>query len=239
MRVLGIIPARYNSSRFPGKPLIDIVGKSMIQRVYNLAKQSNVNRLIVATDDERIVDEVNRIQGEVMLTSDSHLSGTDRCNEVIEKLDQKFDIIVNIQGDEPLINPKQINQLIAAFKDQNVQIATLAKQIEEPIEISDHNTPKVLFDENNIALSFDREINYTTSKYYKHVGLYAYRSAVLNKICQLNPSKKELKLKLEQWRWLENNYQIKIVETNFESYAIDTPEDLKKIIETFGKTSLK
>ena len=185
MTTIGIIPARYHSSRLPGKPLVNILGKSMIQRVYEQAKQSKVDELIVATDDQRIEAEVKAFGGQVMMTSDKHISGTDRCLEVIENINKKVDVVVNIQGDEPFISPTQINHLIAAFDNSSTPIATLAKQTEDKSEILDEHTPKVQFDDNCWATSFDRTVSYNIeTTYYKHIGLYAYRSAILWEICQ-------------------------------------------------------
>ncbi len=236
MKTLGIIPARFKSTRLPGKPLIDILGKSMIQRVYEQAKHSKLDAVIVATDDERIVSEVHSFGGEVTMTSEHHLSGTDRCIEVVETIGKEYDVIVNVQGDEPFIEAEQINQLIAAFTDLNTNIATLAQVIDESNELQNFNKPKVRFDENEWALSFDRTIDKPFQKdtFYKHIGLYAFRSKTLKEISLLTPSPKELELKLEQWRWLENGLKIKVKKTAFDTYSVDTEEDLKKIIERFG-----
>ena len=232
MRTLGIIPARYQSSRFPGKPLADILGESMIQRVYERAKKSKLDDVIVATDDERIAEEVNSFNGDVRMTSDQHLSGTDRCMEVAESVSKEFDIIVNIQGDEA----EHINQLIDAFESPDTQIATLAQLLEQTEDLQNYNKPKVLFDENEMAISFDRVVNspFKANTFYKHIGLYAFRREILKEISQLKPSAKELELKLEQWRWLENNYTIKVKITPYDAYSVDTKDDLKKIIERFG-----
>ena len=236
MKTLGIIPARFNSTRLPGKPLIDILGKSMIQRVYEQAKQSTLDTVIVATDDERIVSEVRSFGGEVTMTCEHHLSGTDRCIEVVETIGKEYDVIVNVQGDEPFIEVEQINQLIAAFTDLNTNIATLAQVIDDSNELQNFNKPKVRFDENEWALSFDRIINKPFQKdtFYKHIGLYAFRPKTLKEISLLTPSPKELELKLEQWRWLENGLNIKVKKTALDTYSVDTEEDLKKIIERFG-----
>lgn len=239
MTSLGIIPARYQSTRFPGKPLVDILGKSMIQRVYEQAKLSQLNHVIVATDDQRIVDEVMRFGGEVMMTSSRHLSGTDRCMEVVDNLENQYDIVVNVQGDEPFISPKQINTLIQAFNEKGIQIATLAKHIQNAEDLKNPNKPKVSFDRDFKAVSFDRIINtvFHSTRFYKHIGLYAYRPKVLKHICTLQPSAKEISQKLEQWRWLENGYNIKVELSSIEAYSVDTKEDLKKIIERFGDSN--
>lgn len=239
MTVIGIIPSRYDSNRFPGKPLKNILGKSMICRVYEQAKQSELEKVIVATDDKRIVDEVLSFNGEVMMTSSEHISGTDRCLEVAQKIANVNDIIINIQGDEPFIEPQQINQLIAAFTDKEIGIITLCKRIEKADTLVDNSKPKVKFDDNKKAISFDRVINspFEDGIFYKHVGIYGYRFNVLEKVCALKPSSLEIKHKLEQWRWLQNGYDILILETPFDSYSVDTPEDLKKIIERFGDSN--
>ena len=241
MNILGVIPSRYGSTRFLGKPLIDIDGKTMIQRVYEQAKKSeSLKEIVVATDDDRIFNEVKRFGGNVMMTSASHESGTERCNEVLKNSTQNFDVVINIQGDEPFINPKQIDQLCACFNDEKTDIATLVKEIKENKELFNPNRPKVEINENNFAQLFSREaipslnnVDKTAwlnhRKYYKHIGIYGYRAKVLSKICLLEPSPLEIKERLEQLRWLENGYQIKVAETSFEAIAIDTPEDLKKI----------
>lgn len=245
MKALGIIPARYASSRFPGKPLVEINGKPMIQRVYEQAKKASaINQVIVATDDERILKFVEGFGGNVILTSEHHKSGTDRCNEVVEKLKSKnkdFEVIVNIQGDEPYINPEQINQVVSCFSDPNVKIATLAKQISSTDELFNNNINKVIFDKFNNAIYFSRfaipfQQNVPAEKwlekvnYFKHVGIYAYRSATLSEITSLKRSKLEISESLEQLRWLENGYKIRVMQTDFESIAVDTPEDLSKFL---------
>ena len=239
MTVIGIIPARYESSRFTGKPLKNILGKSMIRRVYEQAAQSELKKVIVATDDKRIVDEVLSFNGEVLMTSSEHISGTDRCLEVAQKVANINDIIINIQGDEPFIEPQQINQLIEAFTDREIGIVTLCKRIEKAGTLVDKSKPKVKFDDNKKAISFDRVMNspFEEGVFYKHIGIYAYRFNILEKVCALKPSSLEIKHKLEQWRWLQNGYDILVLETPFDSYSVDTPEDLKKIIERFGDSN--
>ncbi len=240
MKVLGIIPARYNSSRFPGKPLTDIAGKSMIQRVYEQAKKCELlSSVFVATDDDRIFESVMEFGGQVKMTTE-HNSGTERCNELAQNLEEKFDVVINIQGDEPCINPEQISQLATLFSDEDTTITTLAKQIKTADELLDENTVKVIFDENNFALnfsrfpipepkSFDVEKWFVMNKFYKHIGIYGYRAKVLQEICKLQPTKKELSEKLEQLRWLENGYKIKVGITAFESISIDVPKDIEKL----------
>tara|TARA_B110000091_G_C13790305_1_gene465320 strand:- start:632 stop:1366 length:735 start_codon:yes stop_codon:yes gene_type:complete len=241
MKALGIIPSRYASTRFPGKPLIDIDGKTMIQRVYEQAKKANsLSEVFVATDNHKIFEHVTSFGGNVVMTSDSHESGTDRCAEVLEKINGDFDVVINIQGDEPFINPEQINQLSACFKDDKTDIATLIKKIDSEGELFNPNRPKVAVDENSFATMFSRNaipelINIektewlSTQDFFKHIGIYGYRSTVLKKISQLPPSPLEIKERLEQLRWIENDYKIKVAITSFEAIAIDTPEDLEKI----------
>ena len=241
MKILGIIPSRFGSTRFPGKPLIDINGKTMIQRVYEQAQQSvHLTEVIVATDDERIFDHVNSFDGKVIMTSSSHESGTDRCAEVMMKIEEEYQVVINIQGDEPFIDPNQINQLCQCFDDEKTDIATLIKKIDSEEELFNPNKPKVVIDDNNFALLFSRstipclkneEQSSWLSKhtYFKHVGIYGYRTSILNKIAALPVSKLEQAEGLEQLRWLENGLNIKVAETAFEAIAIDTPEDLKNI----------
>lgn len=232
MRVLGVIPARYQSTRLPGKPLIDILGKSMIQRVYEQAiKCTKLDHVIVATDNEKIVKHIKEFGGDVVLTSSKHESGTDRCNEAVMKIKKSYDIVVNIQGDEPLINPVQIEEIVNLFKNNDVKIATLANKIDDKSIMLDENNPKVVVDDECIAIDFCRTIRKTCAKkkYYKHLGIYAFRSQVLKKICKLKQTKKEIKESLEQLRWLENGYKIKVGITKIKSISVDTIDDLEKI----------
>jgi 3-deoxy-manno-octulosonate cytidylyltransferase (CMP-KDO synthetase) len=244
MQAIGIIPARYASSRFPGKALVDIKGKSMIRRVYEQCTQvSALSALYVATDDQRIVDHVQGFGGKAILTSHKHQSGTDRCLEAVRKLQCTDDtLVVNIQGDEPFIKATQIELLLQCFKDENTQIATLIKSIENEAELHDPNRPKVVIDSKNYALYFSRSVipfarginvkNALELKlYYKHIGLYAYRLPVLQKIALLKKSFLENAESLEQLRWLENGYKIKTAITADESYCIDTQEDLEHLLK--------
>ncbi|MCB0806309.1 MAG: 3-deoxy-manno-octulosonate cytidylyltransferase [Bacteroidales bacterium] len=243
MKSMGIIPARWGSTRFPGKPLAMIQGKSMIRRVYEQAQKSKwLDDVVVATDDKRIASDVEAFGGQVMMTSSNHNSGTDRCAEVIQKFEKNgeiYDLAVNIQGDEPMIDPEQIDLLIKSFDAPNIQIATLARKIESEDELTSPNVVKVVFSEQNQALYFSRHpIPYqktvplsqwlTGFGYFKHIGLYAYRTHILKKIAQLQPGKIEQAESLEQLRWLENGYSIHIKITDRESFAIDTPDDLLK-----------
>jgi len=232
MKVIGIIPARYESSRFPGKPLANILEKSMIQRVYEQCKKcTSLQEVIVATDDERILNHVINFEGKAIMTSKSHISGTDRCNEVAQKLNYNFDLIVNIQGDEPYINPKQIEEIISLFKTKKTQISTLAKKITNLDVLADENSPKAIFDSNGTALNFCRNIIQISSShtYYKHIGIYAFRKKTLKDICKLPHSDNEKREGLEQLRWLDNGYEINVGITSYESISVDTPEDIVKI----------
>lgn len=232
MITIGIIPARYDSSRFPGKPLADILGKSMIQRVYEQCKKaSKLNDVIIATDDHRILSHVKEFGGKAILTSKLHKTGTERCNEVAKNITEKFDLIVNIQGDEPLINPMQIDEVIELFNDPRTQIGTLAKQIDDITILKKINSPKAIFDSSGFALNFCRKIpNIIPRKtYYKHVGIYAYKKEILEEICNLPQSKNEIKESLEQLRWLDNKYKIKVGKTFFQTSSVDVPNDIEEI----------
>ncbi len=241
MKIIGIIPARYASTRFPGKPLVDIAGKSMIQRVYEQATKSKVlSKVVVATDDARIYDHVKNFGGAVVMTDSAHQSGTDRCAEVIAKEDELWDVAINIQGDEPFIYPEQIDSVADCFTDDTIQIATLVKEIKNQHELLNVNMPKVIFNNRKQAIYFSRSPipynrnlpveewlkNYT---YYKHIGIYAYRTAVLKQLTKLPISGLEKTEALEQLRWIENGYSINVEVTNYESTAVDTPEDLLKL----------
>lgn len=240
MKILGIIPARYGSSRFPGKPLIQIEGKSMIRRVYEQASKSgSLDAVVVATDDVRIADEVSAFGGKFHLTSAAHQSGTDRCAEVV-RLEQGYDIVINIQGDEPYINPAQIDLLASCFDASNVQIATLVKKIHTEEELLNTNIPKVILNASREAVYFSRQtIPFIRGKvkeawleehvFYKHIGIYGYTAATLLEITKLTPSTLELAESLEQLRWIENGYTIQTRMTDMETIAIDAPEDLIKI----------
>ena len=237
MKIIGIIPSRFGSSRFPGKPLADILGKSMIQRVYEQCKKaSSLSKVVVATDDEKIFNHVIDFGGQVMMTSESHISGTDRCNEVIQSLEEKYDIAINIQGDEPYINPEQINQVASLFSSKEVSIATLAKKIEDQNIITDINSPKAIFNSNGIAFNFCRKITNPNKEktYFKHIGIYGYLTEILTEICKLPPTDNEIKERLEQLRWLDNKYTIKVGVTTHEGTSIDTPEDIEKIKAQMG-----
>lgn len=238
MQKIGIIPARYGSTRFPGKPLVEILGKPMIQHVCERVGESNLDQFYVATDDQRIATVVTQFGANVILTSPNHPSGTDRCGEAAAFIGlNDDDVVVNIQGDEPFIQKEQINDLIALFANPEVEIATLVKPIHSEADINNPNKVKVVFSQDHKALYFSRApipyLRETSSEnssiYYKHLGIYAYRYAVLKKIIQLPVSNLEQIEKLEQLRWLENNFSIYVAITHHESIAIDTPEDLDQI----------
>jgi 3-deoxy-manno-octulosonate cytidylyltransferase (CMP-KDO synthetase) len=243
VRVLAIIPARYNSSRFPGKPLVDIMGISMIQRVYNqVSLCREVSKIIIATDDERIAFHVKGFGGNVMMTSKHHESGTDRCGEVLLKLEEHFDVVVNIQGDEPFIEPLQIKQLISLFKEEEIKIATLAKQINDYSLYIDENKVKAIINDSNFAVTFHRkgdvsEETFLEKEYFKHIGIYAFQQETLEEITKLATSKNEKNLNLEQHRWLDNNYKIKVGITEFDPLSVDNLEDVEKIIEFHSKNA--
>ncbi len=207
----------------------------MIMRVYEQAKQVQAfSKVIVATDDERIYKHIKDLGGDVMMTSTDHQSGTDRCGEVNAESETQFDIIVNMQGDEPFIQPAQLELLLTAFQDPVIEIATLAKRITAPEEIENPNIVKVVFSSEHDALYFSRSaIPFPRNRYenyFKHIGIYAFRSEILSEIVKLEQTPLEIAESLEQLRWLENGYQIRIVETEIETIAIDTLEDLEKII---------
>lgn len=251
MNSLVIIPARYDSTRFPGKPLVDIKGKSLIQRVFEQASKSEADTVVVATDDARIFDEVERFGGNAIMTSSRHQNGTQRCAEVLERLEENeaFDVVINLQGDEPFIRPDQINGLIHLFDEsdedsEEIEIATLVKKITDPKEVNDPHVVKAVltvFDEGTAdALYFSRAAiphptdPNTKAEYYQHIGIYAFQPEVLFAAVNLEPSKLELVEKLEQLRWLENHFVITVKETDYHSIGIDTPEDLEGV-DTFLK----
>lgn len=244
MNFIGIIPARYESSRFPGKPLAEMAGKPMIQRVYEQAKLA-IDEVWVATDDMRIADTVSAFGGKVVITSKEHRSGTDRCNEALSKINKAFDVVINIQGDEPFIHPQQIETLKSCFNSKEIQLATLVKPFkkEDGFDVLfNPNSPKVIINKRNEALYFSRSIipyirdaHHTEwldkHTFYKHIGMYAYRADILDEITKLPQTSLELAESLEQLRWIENGYQIKVGFTDIETIGIDTPEDLQKALK--------
>ncbi|HMQ67659.1 MAG TPA: 3-deoxy-manno-octulosonate cytidylyltransferase [Ignavibacteria bacterium] len=242
MIIAGIIPARYASTRLPGKPLLPVHGKPMIQRVYEQSKKAKLlNRVIVATDDKRIFDCVNAFGGEVMMTSNKHQSGTDRLSEVAEKI--KCDIVVNIQGDEPYIDPENIDLAIKPMlTDKSLDVSTLAIKIKNADDLKDVNKVKVVIDKNNLALYFSRNfIPYDMEQkvlkdfqignriFYKHIGLYVYSKKYLLKFAKMKTGYLEKMEKLEQLRILESGDKIKVILTKKDSVSVDSPEDLKKL----------
>lgn len=251
MKFIGIIPARYASTRFPGKPLAVLGGKTVIQRVYEQVC-GNMDEAVVATDDERIVDAVHQFGGKAVMTSVNHHSGTDRCYEAYTKVGAGYDVIVNIQGDEPFIQPAQLQTVKACFDDPETQIATLVKPF-TPADgyeaLVNINSPKVVVDRQMHALYFSRSIIpylrgvdpkewLAKHTYYKHIGLYAYRADTLMAITRLSQSPLELAESLEQLRWLENGYTIKVGISEVETIGIDTPADLYRA-EEFLQRNLK
>lgn len=240
--IIGLIPARYASSRYPGKPLVDIGGKTMIQRVYEQAKKCKaLSDVIVATDDGRIETEVRRFGGKVCLTSPLHPSGTDRCAEAVSVLGLTCDAVINIQGDEPFIDPAQIELVCSCFDDARTELATLIRKITSQEILFNPNSPKVITGKDNFAIYFSRyPLPYVRGvdetqwlkhhSFYQHIGIYGYRTDVLKKITSLSPSPLEKAESLEQLRWIENGYKIKTAITSLETLAIDTPEDLKRIL---------
>ncbi|RYF95432.1 MAG: 3-deoxy-manno-octulosonate cytidylyltransferase [Chitinophagaceae bacterium] len=240
MKILGIIPARFASSRFPGKPLIDIAGRSMIQHVYERSRlASSLADVVVATDDERIAQTVRDFGGESITTSTDHQSGTDRCAEVALAI-PGYDAVINIQGDEPFIDPEQIDLVAKQLLKSGTQIATLIKKIQDPSQLFDPNTPKVVIRTNGEALYFSRtpipyQRNYLAEEwlahhtYYRHIGIYGYATNVLAELTKLPVSLLETTEQLEQLRWLEHGYRIQTAITELETVAVDTPEDLERI----------
>ncbi len=245
MNILGIIPARYASTRFPGKPLAMLGEKTIVHHVFNKSKQA-LEWVYVATDDQRIFDAVKRFGGKVVMTSSAHRSGTDRCAEALSIIENetsvKFDAVINIQGDEPFIQPEQISLLSELFNDPASQITTLVKKIIYKEDIFDTNKPKVVLDNHSFALIFSRSpVPYLRGVpkedwpgeyiFYKHIGIYGYRAKVLRELTQLPPSEIEIAESLEQLRWLSNGYKIKTAVTDHESIGIDTPEDLDRALK--------
>ena len=241
MKVLGIIPARYGSTRFPGKPLAMIGGKTMIRRTYEQVLKSSLDAMVVATDDIRIFDEVQGFGGRAVMTRGDHRSGTDRCREAFGLIEASFDAVVNIQGDEPFIDPRQIDQVADLIRQPEVGIATLARKIADSSRISDPNTVKVVFGNDGNALYFSRhaipfvrgtEPSQWIQKtdYYQHIGIYAYKADVLDTVSQLPVGRLEQAESLEQLRWLENGLKIKVAITDLPmSYSIDIPDDLNQL----------
>ena len=243
MKILGVIPARYASTRFPGKPLADLLGQSMVERVFRqCGKSSYLTEIVVATDHQEIFDHVVRFGGKASLTSPDHPSGTDRCYETLAQQQSDYDFVVNVQGDEPFIDPAQIDLLCASL-DANTELATLIQKITTLEQLLAPTEAKVVLNHHHEAMYFSRSpipfiqkvaqeewLKHAT--FYRHMGLYAYRTDILNAITKLPVSPLERAESLEQLRWIENGYRIKTVETDAEEgMCVDTPEDLEKARE--------
>lgn len=251
MKFVGIIPARFASTRFPGKPLATLGGKLMIQRVYEQVSKV-IDNVYVATDDERIFNAVTAFGGKAIMTSPNHKSGTDRIEEAVGKINKEFDVVINIQGDEPFIHKSQIETVCKCFDDPQTMIATLGRPFtgnNTIEELENPNSPKLVCDNNGFAMYFSRSIIpflrgkeketwINNFNFVKHIGLYAYRRNVLSEITKLPQSSLEIAESLEQLRWLQNGYRIKVGLTSIETIGIDTPEDLEKA-EDFLKKHLE
>lgn len=247
MKFIGIIPARYASTRFPGKPLALLGGKPVIQHVYEKVA-AVLEAAYVATDDERIYDVVKSFGGQVVITRTDHKSGTDRIEEAIEKIGGEWDVVVNVQGDEPFVAKSQLDTICHCFDDPTTQIATLGKPFESMEAVQNPNSPKIVVDNMGFAMYFSRSvIPYVRGKeksswlthypFLKHLGIYAYRKDVLRQVTQLPQSSLEIAESLEQLRWLQNGFKIKVGTTDVETVGIDTPQDLERA-EEFLKTQL-
>lgn len=248
MNFVGIIPARYASTRFPGKPLAKLGGKTVIERVYRQVSKV-LDYVYVAADSEQIFNTVISFGGNAIMTSPNHKSGTDRVEEAVNKTGKKFDVVINIQGDEPFIHESQIKTICECFDDPQTMIATLGRPFSNNdtiAELENPNSPKIVCDNNNFAMYFSRSIIpyirnvekqewLNSFNYLKHIGLYAYRRNVLSEITQLKQSSLEIAESLEQLRWLQNGYKIKVGITEIETIGIDTPEDLQKAEEFLNK----
>lgn len=248
MKVVGIIPARYCSTRFPGKPLAMIKGKTMIRRVCEQAWKSKLDAVVVATDDMRIADEVLTFGGQYVLTNPNHPSGTDRCREALDMLETHYDAVVNIQGDEPFIDPEQINLLVDLISRDDTQLASLAKRIEDEDDLFGSSAVKVVMDKEGKALYFSRNpIPYMRNLdrkkwldkgvFYHHIGIYAYKAETLRQVAKLQPSELELAESLEQLRWLENGFSIRMAISESLNISIDSPKDLEKALQ-FAENNL-
>ena len=249
MKTIAIIPARYASSRFEGKPLALLNGKPMVMWVYEAVKESQLfDKVVVATDDSRIFDTVQAMNGVAMMTSESHSCGTQRCEEVVQTLSslgEVYDVVVNVQGDEPLINKEQLELILSCFDSDRVEIATLSKIINEEKDVTDSNVVKVVaskgralyFSRSPIPFTRDISLSQALKKgvFRKHIGIYAYRFDVLKEIVRLEKGDLEILENLEQLRWLENGFEIRIKDTCFESIGVDTPEDLKRVNDLIKK----
>lgn len=243
--IAGIIPARYASSRFPGKPLADIGGKSMIQRVYEQVSNSkSLHTVVVATDDDRIRSHVEAFGGKAIMTGAHHPSGTDRCYDALQQLGSGYRYVINIQGDEPFIDPAQIDELAAVLTDGTTEIATQMIPVANHEELFDRGEVKIVLNTHMEALYFSRMVIpfikgidekewHLHHPYFRHVGMYAYRADILEKLTALSVSSLEKAESLEQLRWLENGHKIKCVPTTYDSHCVDSPEDIEKVIKRF------
>ncbi len=250
-RVLAVIPARYGSTRFPGKPLVDIAGKSMVQRVFEqVSTASTVDKVVVATDDERIIEHVEAFGGNVVMTSSEHPSGTDRCFEALQKQAALFEVVVNVQGDEPFIQAEQVDRIALCFEEEQVEIATLVMALDDPEEHFESGMVFVTIDRQMNALYFSRAVIPVLNNpddihpddrpaYHEHVGIYGYRSDILRQITGLGPSRLERMECLEQLRWLENGFKIRTTISTHASHYIDTPEDLDNVLKLIEQGVIK
>lgn len=244
MKFLGVIPSRYASTRLEGKPLKDICGHTMIEWVYKRSKMSNLDEVVVATDDERIFNEVKKFGGNVVMTSKDHENGTSRIAEVCASYND-FDVVVNIQGDEPLIEPEMINSIIDSFKnDATISMSTLKYKIDTMEEVENPNYVKVITDKNGYALYFSRSVipyprKMDMKNYYKHVGIYGYKRDFVIEYAKMEPTELEKSESLEQLRALENGYKIKVMETPYKIIGVDTAEELEKVREFVTNNNLK
>ncbi|WP_294703619.1 3-deoxy-manno-octulosonate cytidylyltransferase [uncultured Fusobacterium sp.] len=243
MKFLGVIPSRYASTRLEGKPLKDICGHTMIEWVYKRTKLSNLDEVVVATDDERIYKEVEKFGGKAILTRKDHENGTSRIAEVCEKYSD-YDVIVNVQGDEPLIEPDMINSIIESFKnDSTISMSTLKYKLDKMEDIENPNYVKVITDKKGYALYFSRSVipyprKLDIQNYYKHVGIYGYKREFVIEYAKMEPTPLELSESLEQLRALENGYRIKVMETPYKILGVDTQEELEKVREYIKNNGL-
>lgn len=243
MKFLGVIPSRYASTRLEGKPLKDICGHTMVEWVYKRALKSKLDGVVVATDDERIVDEVKSFGGNVILTRKDHINGTSRIAEICETYTD-YDVIVNIQGDEPLIEPDMINSIIDSFiEDNTIPMSTLKYKLTDMAEIENPNAVKVVTDKNDFAIYFSRSVipyprNLNMNNYYKHVGIYGYKRDFVMEYAKMASTPLELSESLEQLRVLENGYKIKVLETPYKIIGVDTQEELERVREYITKNGL-
>jgi 3-deoxy-manno-octulosonate cytidylyltransferase (CMP-KDO synthetase) len=244
--IIGIIPARYASTRVPGKPLVDLMGKTMIRRVYEQASQSkSLHKVVVATDDERIYTHVRSFGGDVVMTGAQHPSGTDRCLDALMQQEETYTHVINIQGDEPFIDPTQIDLLAETLLPATAELATLIIPVKDTGILFDHSKVKVVLNSSMEALYFSRQAIpwikgvapedwHRQHAYFRHVGIYGYRTDILQQITRLPVSSLEQAESLEQLRWLENGFRIRCAVTNHDSFCIDNPEDVTLVLKQYG-----